>query len=190
MAKIKIKLTEEHLKLIKSFTIERINDIHIGFDTINPYGGNYLMEDLAMILGYWDKATIGSELDYDGKKFGLENEIEMIKIHSYLMDNFSYVMSIIIQFATEGIKPGLYTSIDYNINWTYIPITFKTGEKVHLKKQDFESPWSDVDGEVVEVINYMFDPHTGDLAEPFYSIKIEGCEETRPAKSKDLIKLI
>lgn len=121
MAKIKIKITEDHLKLIKRFTVERMNDIHVGFDTINPYGGDYLMEDLAMILGYWDKVTEGTELDYDGRKFGLENEIEMTNIHSYLMDNFVYIMSIIIQFVVEGVKPGLYTSIDYNINWTFTP---------------------------------------------------------------------
>lgn len=119
MAKIKITLTENHIKLIKNFRIERFNDVQVGFDTINPYGGNYLMEDLAMILGYWDKAIEGTEMDYDGRKFGLENEMEMLKQHSYLMDNFEYIISMLIQFSSEGLKPGLYTSLDYNINWVY-----------------------------------------------------------------------
>lgn len=119
MAKIKIKLTDEHIKLIKEFKVERFNDIQVGFDTINPYGGTYLMEDLAMILGYWDKAIENTENDYDGRKFGLENEVKMYEIHGYLMDNFEFILSIIIQFAVTGIKPGLYTSLDYNINWTY-----------------------------------------------------------------------
>ena len=119
MAKIKIKLTEDHIKLIKSFKIETIDDIYVGVDTINPYGGSYLMEDLAMILGYWDSAVEGTENDFDGRKFGLENEQKMIDIHTYLMDRMSFVLSIMIQFACEGIKPGTYTSLDYSINWTY-----------------------------------------------------------------------
>jgi hypothetical protein len=120
MAKIKITLTEEHIKLISNFKSEKINDIHVGFDTINPYGGSYLMEDLAMILGYWDKVVEGSETDFMyGRRFGLENEQEMINVHNYLMDNFQFILSIIIQFATVGIKPGLYTTIDYNLDWTY-----------------------------------------------------------------------
>ena len=35
MAKIKINLTENHIKLIKNFKVERINDIYVGVDTID-----------------------------------------------------------------------------------------------------------------------------------------------------------
>ena len=118
MAKIKIKLSENHIKLIKNFKIETIDDYHVGFDTINPYGGQYLMEDLAMILGYWDKAVAGTENDYDGRKFGIENEQAMIEINSYLMDNFSLILSLLIQYSTTGIQPGTYVSVDYNVKWT------------------------------------------------------------------------
>lgn len=121
MAKIKIRLNEEHIKLINNFKVERINDIHIGFDTINPYGGSYLFEDLAMILGFWDKAIENSENDFIfGRRFGIDNEKIMIDVHNYLMDNFEFILSIIIQFSCSGgVKPGLYSSVDYNINWTF-----------------------------------------------------------------------
>lgn len=119
MAKIKIKLTENHIKLIKELRIEKIGDNYVGFDTIEPYGGNYLMEDLAMIFGFWDKAIDGTEKDYDGRKFGLENEKFMLDIHMYLIDNFDYILSILIQYATIGIKPGIYTAIDHNLRWDY-----------------------------------------------------------------------
>jgi len=119
MAKIKIKLTEDHIRLIKNFRAERVNDIHTGVDTINPYGGSYLMEDLAMILGYWDKAVEGTESDYDGRKFGLENEQIMIDTHNYLMERMPFILTMLFQFVDEGIKPGLYTSLDYNIFWEY-----------------------------------------------------------------------
>jgi hypothetical protein len=119
MAKIKIKLLEEHIKLIKEFRIERISDIYVGFDTINPYSGGYLMEDLAMILGYWDKVVPGTEKDFDGRKFGFENEQNMLSIHMYIMDNMEFILSIIVQFITIGIKPGNYTAIDYNLHWEF-----------------------------------------------------------------------
>lgn len=119
MAKIKITLTEEHIKLMSQFRNERIDDIYIGYDTINPYGGSYLMDDLAMILGYWDKAVPGTENDYDGRKFGLENEQKMIEVHTYLMDNMQYILSIMVQFVTRGVKPGTYSSIDTNLEWVY-----------------------------------------------------------------------
>lgn len=119
MAKIKIKLEEPHIKLLKEFKITHINDVYVGFDTFNPYGGSYLMENLAMILGNFDKAIEGTEKDYDGRKFGLELEQEMLKLHMYLIDNFEYILSILIQFASEGIKPGTYTALDYQLIWEY-----------------------------------------------------------------------
>lgn len=119
MSKIKIKLNENHLKLINEFRVEKIDDYHSGIDTVNPYGGTYLMEDLAQILGYWDKALPGTESDYDGRKFGIENEIDMLKTHMYLMDNAEYILSIILQFALTGVKIGTYTSSDTYIKWTY-----------------------------------------------------------------------
>jgi hypothetical protein len=78
------------------------------------------MEDLAMILGYWEQAVEGTEKDYDGRKFGLDNEVKMLEIHTYVVDNIEFIVSMLIQFATKGgLKPGLYTAIDYNLNWEY-----------------------------------------------------------------------
>ena len=108
------------MKLIKQFRINRFNDINVGFDTINPYGGSYLMEELAKILGYWDKSIEGSETDFlYGRRFGIDNEQIMIDIHNYVVDNIEFIMSIIMQFIDTGIKPGVYTSLDYYMNWEY-----------------------------------------------------------------------
>lgn len=119
MAKIRIKLTDEHIKLIKEFRIENIGDNHVGIDTIEPYGGAFLMEDLALILGFWDSSIEGTEKDYDGKKFGLENEQYMIDIHMYLMDNIQYILSILLQFSSEGIKAGIYSASGRYLKWTF-----------------------------------------------------------------------
>jgi hypothetical protein len=119
MAKIKINLTEDHIKLIKEFRIENIDDYHVGFDSVNPYGGTYLMQDLAMILGYFDKVVEGTEKDYDGPKYGIENETIMLGLHMYIMNHLDYILSIMVQFISIGVKPGLYTAIDYNLHWQY-----------------------------------------------------------------------
>ena len=37
----------------------------------------------------------------------------------YLMDNFEYILSLMIQYVSEGIKPGKYTAIDKNLKWKY-----------------------------------------------------------------------
>lgn len=119
MAKIKITLTEEHIKLIKNFKIINIDDTYSGFDKINPYGGCYPMEDIAMILGYWGNATKGSENHFDGRKFGLELEQKLWETHCYVQENFDYILSIITQYVTEGVKPGIYTALNHQLIWEY-----------------------------------------------------------------------
>lgn len=121
MAKIKLELKEEHLKLVRWFKVKYIDDYNVGFDRINPYEGQHLMEDLAMIFGYWDKAIEGTELDYDGRKFGYEIEKEMLDYHIYVVDNFKFILSIMTQYIETGVKPGKYTAIDTVLNWTYKP---------------------------------------------------------------------
>ena len=119
MAKIKIELNEEHIKLIKNFKFNLVKDTDIVLDTYSPYGGDFLMEDLAMILGHWDKAVPNTENDYDGRKFGLETETEMWSIHQYLLDNIEYIISIMLQFIGEGVKPGKYSAISNILDWKY-----------------------------------------------------------------------
>ena len=119
MAKIKLKLEKEHIQLIKHFKFQKIDDYKITLDSWSPYGGDYLMEDLALIFGYWDKHTPGTELDFDGKKYGLEIETEMLEYHTYLVDNIGLIINLIIQFINTGLKPGIYSTIDYKLDWKY-----------------------------------------------------------------------
>lgn len=121
MAKIRIELNEQHIKLIKNFKPFIIDDYHVGYDSVNPYGGSYLIEDIAMILGHWDKAVPGTERDYDGRKFGLELEQELYELHMYLMDNFKFILSIMGQYIVKGVKEGEYTAIDTILDWTFKP---------------------------------------------------------------------
>lgn len=119
MAKIRIELNEQHIKLIKNFKPLIIDDYHVGYDSINPYGGDHLVEDIAMILGHWGKAIPGTERDYDGRKFGIELEQEMLELNEHLMRNFRFILSMMGQFIEEGIKEGEYTAIDTILDWTF-----------------------------------------------------------------------
>ena len=119
MAKIKLKLTEDHIRLIKNFKFIKVNDYKIDLDVYSPYGGDNLMEDLAIILGKWENFTPGTENDYDGKKFGFEVETEMLETHMYLVDNIDFIMSLLLQFIEVGLKPGFYSTISYKIDWKY-----------------------------------------------------------------------
>jgi len=119
MAKIKLTLTENHILLIKNFKFAKVDDYKINLDIYSPYGGDYLMEDLALILGKWDKFTPGTENDYDGKKYGLDVETEMLSTHMYLVDNIDFIMSLLLQFIEIGLKPGIYSTISYKIDWKY-----------------------------------------------------------------------
>lgn len=119
MAKIKLKLEEKHIDLIRNFKYEIINDYKVGVDIYNPYRGSHLMEDLAMIFGIWDKYTEGTENDFDGRKYGFETEKMMLDYHNYVIDNLKFILSIMSQFIDTGVKSGTYTAIDTVLDWTY-----------------------------------------------------------------------
>lgn len=119
MGKIKIELTDKHIKLIQNFKFEKIDDYKFGVDYVNPYGGTFLMEDLALILGYFDKYTEGTQYDVDGRKYGYEVEREMIKLHTDIVDNIFYIFSIIQTFILEGLRVGFYVCNERDLQWSY-----------------------------------------------------------------------
>lgn len=120
MALIKLKLTEEHLKLIKNFKIKDVDDYTIGVDKINPYGGNFILEDIAYILGVYDKKIPNSENHYNGPVFPEELTRHMLDLHYYIVDNLYNIENLIHQFLGEPIEPGTYKAIDREQFWSKI----------------------------------------------------------------------
>ena len=119
MKNFKIELKEDHIKLIENFKFKHLNDYVFGVDTINPYGGDFLFEDLAIILGVWDKHVKGTEYDIDGRKYGSKLENEMISIHSYVMDNIDLIIDILFNQINTGLKSGIYTYNRTTNKWIY-----------------------------------------------------------------------
>lgn len=144
--KIKIKFTDEHIALIKAFNFAKFDDSHYGIDNYNIWGGTYIWEQMAYILGYHGAIvpstiedptgpkfykTVWTGLDENGCRFvsvdkpqdttGLEemDVLEHMKdLDSFMITNLPYIMDILLQFCTEGIQAGVtYWAYDYQRIW-------------------------------------------------------------------------
>lgn len=139
MARIKVVLTEEHLKLIKNFRIQKLNvlnvkngvedwtDKYYGIDTYGLFHGSHLYEDMAQILGVADQVIKGTEEDIDGPKYPKELMDKFIELDEYILDNILNIEEIVHQFCCKtdekgnivGVKPGIYTCKDNEHIWKY-----------------------------------------------------------------------
>lgn len=118
MASIKkITLTDDHIKLLAAINFEtfvfdsnsRNGRIGWGIDQYAPWGGNYPIEDIALILGCLDKAIKGTENDIQGRQFPKELDNHLHDLYDDITENFEYMFSLLI-WATDkgGLTPGTY----------------------------------------------------------------------------------
>lgn len=83
------------------------NDNLYGIDTLNLWGGTYIYEDMALILGMTDKIIEGTEEDPTGAKFDDETMEYFNELATFIIENLVDIESILHQFCTEGIKVGV-----------------------------------------------------------------------------------
>lgn len=120
--KLKLEINEDIIKLIKNFNFERLSDKHYGLDTYSLWGGTYLLEQMALILGYQDKIIPQTLESPMGVRFEEEYENKMWEYDSFILENIVFLEEILHQFIDKGgIKPGIYTALDYNRIWEYKP---------------------------------------------------------------------
>lgn len=79
-----------------------------GIDTYNLWGGTYIYEDIAYIIGKMDKVIEGTLEDPDGPKFDEETTAYMDELASFIIDNLQNIEEILHQFCTVGIEAGVY----------------------------------------------------------------------------------
>lgn len=129
MAIKKLKLTEDHIKLIRAlnpvkFEFEDTDDrshFGIGYDSYSLWGGSFLFEDLALILGFFEESIEGTENDYTGRRYSPEREEYMKELYAFFEENLFYIESLLHQFCDKGgLTPGTYKCIDYQLNWEKI----------------------------------------------------------------------
>lgn len=116
---IRLKLNEDHLKLIPFFYINEVSDEEIEISRNNLFNlNNRLLEDISMMLGLYDKAIENTKDDADGRAFDDETTQYMIDIYKYVNDNLYYIETLIHQYVVKGgISVGTYKALDNELIW-------------------------------------------------------------------------
>lgn len=124
----KITLNEDHLKLIENIKFESFNFKHDsenarfgwGIDQYSLFGGTYLLEDAAIILGVYDKRIIETKDSCMGPRFPEEIEERIWAAYTYIWDNIEYILSLILFYINKGgLKPGTYTCLSEEKIWSF-----------------------------------------------------------------------
>lgn len=115
----RLKLTEDHLKLISLIRFETDDEKNIVFvDLIDPYLLSGRLEDLAMVCGLSDKKIPGTEYDAEGAAFPDEVEEYLLGLHHYICDNLYDIEVLLHQFSLKGgVTPGVYKCVDNEEIW-------------------------------------------------------------------------
>ena len=151
MAKVKIKFTEDQIKLIRNLRInpldnkyhvtatnnkqdvQKVNNLKynitaetdmgtqiisqinieqnagfenemVGIDTTNMWGGTFIFEDMAYILGLMDKFIPGTEENPLGPQYEEETMKYLMETAEWIVDHLKDIEEILHQFCTEGIR--------------------------------------------------------------------------------------
>lgn len=89
-----------------------------GIDNFNLWGGTYIWEQMAYILGIYDRVIESTKEDPDGPKFPEEDMEHMRDLDCFIVSNLVYIEQILHQFCTEGIQPGVtYWAYDHQLIW-------------------------------------------------------------------------
>lgn len=117
---IKLNLTDEHIKLFPFFFIQNEGDDSLIINKRHLLNlGAHLLDDMAAILGYSDKAIEGTENDPDGRAYPDDVEEHLLSIHRYIVENLFYIESLIHQMCIcGGITAGTYTCKAKELIWT------------------------------------------------------------------------
>lgn len=117
--KLKIELDKDKIELLKHMQFKRVSDTYYAIDTYDLFGGTYIWEDMANILGLQDKVIPETLEDPKGCVYEPETQEYLEKLDVFILDNFVFLMEIVHQFLDKGIKPGIYTATDNCRIWKY-----------------------------------------------------------------------
>lgn len=89
-----------------------------GLDNFNLWGGTYIWEQIAYIIGIYDHVIESTKEDPDGPKFPEEDMEHMKDLDCFIVTNLLYIEQILHQFCTEGIQSGVtYWAYDHQLIW-------------------------------------------------------------------------
>lgn len=114
----RLTLTKEHIQLISLIKFEDDFKGKFFIDKDDPYILPGRLQDIALTLGYMDKAIPGTEEDPEGMAFPDDVEEHLLSVHHYVIDNLMLIESLIHQIVFNGgIEPGTYKCIDTELIW-------------------------------------------------------------------------
>lgn len=120
--KLKLEINEDIIQLIKNFKFERLTDKVYGFDTYELWGGPCIWQQMALVLGYHDKVIKETLESPFGPRYEEEYQTKMEEYATFIFENLVFLEEILHQFVDKGgIKPGIYSCIDYIRIWEYKP---------------------------------------------------------------------
>lgn len=89
-----------------------------GVDQWSPWGGNYVLQDIALLIGKYDEVIPETVEDTTGPRFPEELEAYMLKLYHDIADNLELIVGLVFQFSTNGgLTVGTYKCIDYEGIW-------------------------------------------------------------------------
>lgn len=128
MEKLKVTLTEDMIRLISCINFqeyEKVTDeterheVFYAIDLNSLYGGNFVFEDIARILDFYDQVIPDTEFLSTGPRYPKEVEDYMWETHCYIVDNLHYIEQILHQYCAKGgITAGTYTSKINQLIWS------------------------------------------------------------------------
>ena len=126
MAYKKIEITDEHIKLLQAMKFEefvfdeqsRNGRIGWGIDQYSPWGGNYPIEDIALILGHWEEAIPGSENTVEGRCFPEPLQSHLLDLYEFITENMPFLWSMVIWYSDKGgLTAGTYKCNPRYLEW-------------------------------------------------------------------------
>lgn len=80
-----------------------------GIDQWNLFGGTYVMEDVALILGHFGDFIPGTEESPLGKQYPKELEDYFWGLYLYIVENMVLIINLVFNYIDKGgITPGTY----------------------------------------------------------------------------------
>ncbi len=114
---VHLNLTEDHLKLVRFLNIEDNDDTLDINKRVMLTLQTHILDDVATILGYRDKAIKGTEEDPDGSAYPDDVEKYLLDTYHYVSDNLYYIETLLHQKCMDGIVPGHYKAKDSDLIW-------------------------------------------------------------------------
>ena len=122
----KINLTEDHLKLISHIKFEQFSfsneasekRLGWGIDQWGLFGGTYVMEDVALIIGKFDQYIKGTEENANGRQFPKELEDYMWGLYMDIVADMELIMDLVLYYSNKGgLTPGVYKCNTNTMVW-------------------------------------------------------------------------